>query len=120
MDGRVTAGHQCIQVKDNQQLGEGGELVVEDTCGMHSVKLPCRSHGAISGDKFDHVRPVTRSARIASVFWIQSMLRDDAERTLLFDLDTAIQRVNCEPPASQSVVQLSGICRNLVRRWAEA
>jgi PKHD-type hydroxylase len=67
-----------------------------------------------------HVRPVTRGARIASFFWIQSMVRDDGERTLLFDLDTAIQRVNRDAPASPSAVQLTGIYHNLMRRWADA
>jgi PKHD-type hydroxylase len=67
-----------------------------------------------------HVRPVTRGARIASFFWIQSMVRDDGERTLLFDLDTAIQRVNRDALASSSAVQLTGIYHNLMRRWADA
>jgi PKHD-type hydroxylase len=58
-----------------------------------------------------HVRPVTRGARIASFFWIQSMIRDDGARTLLFDLDVAIQRLNA--------VQLSGVYHNLLRRWAD-
>jgi PKHD-type hydroxylase len=67
-----------------------------------------------------HVRPVTRGARIASFFWIQSMVRDDGERTLLFDLDTAIQRLNRDALASSSAVQLTGIYHNLMRRWADA
>lgn len=99
---------------------DGGELVVEDTYGVHSVKLPAGHMVLYPATSLHHVRPVTRGARIASFFWIQSMVRDDAERTLLFDLDTAIQRVNHESPASQSAVQLTGIYHNLVRRWAEA
>jgi len=99
---------------------EGGELVVEDTYGVHSVKLPAGHVVLYPSTSLHHVRPVTRGARIASFFWIQSMVRDDAERTLLFDLDTAIQRVNREAPSSQSAVQLTGIYHNLMRRWAEA
>lgn len=99
---------------------DGGELVVEDTYGVHSVKLPAGHLVLYPATSLHHVRPVTRGARLASFFWIQSMVRDDAERTLLFDLDTAIQRVNRESPASQSAVQLTGIYHNLVRRWAEA
>lgn len=99
---------------------DGGELVVEDTYGVHSVKLPAGQLVLYPSTSLHHVRPVTRGARIASFFWIQSMVRDDAERTLLFDLDTAIQRVSREVPASQSAVQLTGIYHNLVRRWAEA
>jgi len=99
---------------------DGGELVVEDTYGVHSVKLPAGHLVMYPATSLHHVRPVTRGARIASFFWIQSMVRDDAERTLLFDLDTAIQSVNREAPTSQSAVQLTGIYHNLMRRWAEA
>ena len=99
---------------------DGGELVVEDTYGVHSVKLPAGHLVLYPATSLHHVRPVTRGSRIASFFWIQSMVRDDAERTLLFDLDTAIQRVNREAPAGQSAVQLTGIYHNLMRRWAEA
>jgi PKHD-type hydroxylase len=99
---------------------DGGELVVEDTYGVHSVKLPAGHLVLYPATSLHRVRPVTRGARIASFFWIQSMVRDDAERTLLFDLDTAIQSVNREAPASQSAVQLTGIYHNLMRRWAEA
>jgi len=99
---------------------DGGELVVEDTYGVHSVKLPAGHLVLYPATSLHHVRPVTRGERIASFFWIQSMVRDDAERTLLFDLDTAIQSVNREAPASQSAVQLTGIYHNLMRRWAEA
>src|SRR3984885_13122561 len=73
---------------------DGGELVVEDTYGTHSVKLPAGHMILYPATSLHHVRPVTRGARIASFFWIQSMVRDDAERSLLFDLDLAIQRVN--------------------------
>jgi PKHD-type hydroxylase len=66
------------------------------------------------------VRPVTSGARIASFFWIESMVRDDGQRTLLFDLDAAIQRLNCDNPDHPSAVQLTGVYHNLLRRWAEA
>ena len=99
---------------------DGGELVVEDTYGVHSVKLPAGHMVLYPSTSLHHVRPVTRGARIASFFWIQSMVRDDGERTLLFDLDTAIQRVNRDAPASPSAVQLTGIYHNLMRRWADA
>ena len=99
---------------------DGGELVVEDTYGVHSVKLPAGHMVLYPSTSLHHVRPVTHGARIASFFWIQSMVRDDGERTLLFDLDTAIQRVNRDAPASSSAVQLTGIYHNLLRRWADA
>jgi PKHD-type hydroxylase len=98
---------------------DGGELVVEDTYGAHSVKLAAGHMILYPSTSLHHVRPVTRGARISSFFWIQSMIREDAERTLLFDLDAAIQRVNKQLPSDASSVQLTGIYHNLVRRWAE-
>jgi PKHD-type hydroxylase len=95
---------------------DGGELVVEDTYGVHSVKLPAGHLILYPSTSLHHVRPVTRGARLASFFWIQSMVRDDGERTLLFDLDTAIQRLD---PAHPSAVQLTGVYHNLLRRWAD-
>jgi len=67
-----------------------------------------------------HVRPVTAGARVASFFWIQSMIRDDGQRTLLFDLDTAIQRLNADHADHPSAVQMTGVYHNLMRRWADA
>ena len=98
---------------------EGGELMVEDTYGVHSVKLPAGHMILYPSTSLHHVRPVTRGARVASFFWIQSMVRDDATRTLLFDLDTAIQRLSADVPDHPSVVQLTSLYHNLLRRWAE-
>ena len=72
---------------------DGGELVVEDTYGVHSVKLPAGHLILYPASSLHHVRPVTRGARLASFFWIQSMVRDDGERSIFFDLDVAIQRL---------------------------
>jgi PKHD-type hydroxylase len=66
-----------------------------------------------------HVTPVTRGERLASFFWIESMVRDDGKRTLLFDLDTSIQQVAAESPGSASAVKLTGVYHNLLRRWAD-
>jgi PKHD-type hydroxylase len=100
---------------------EGGELVVEDTYGAHEVKLPAGHMILYPATSLHQVRPVTRGARVASFFWIQSMIRDDGQRTLLFDLDVAIQRVSSEAtPNHPSVVQLTGVYHNLLRRWADA
>jgi PKHD-type hydroxylase len=98
---------------------DGGELLVEDTYGVHTVKLPAGHMVLYPSSSLHHVRPVTRGARVASFFWIQSMIRDDGERTLLFDLDMAIQRLSAETPDHPSVVQLTGVYHNLLRRWAE-
>jgi PKHD-type hydroxylase len=98
---------------------DGGELVVEDTYGVHTVKLPAGHMVLYPSTSLHNVRPVTRGARVASFFWIQSLVRDDGARTLLFDLDTAIQRVAAETPNSTTPVQLTAVYHNLLRRWAE-
>ena len=98
---------------------DGGELLIEDTYGVHQVKLPAGHMVLYPATSLHHVRPVTRGARIASFFWIQSMVRDDGQRTLLFDLDMAIQRVNQDVPDHPSCVHLTGVYHNLLRRWAE-
>jgi PKHD-type hydroxylase len=98
---------------------DGGELMVEDTYGVHSVKLPAGHLVLYPSTSLHHVRPVTRGTRVCSFFWIQSMIRDDGRRTLLFDLDTAIQRVSQDLPEPPATVQLTGVYHNLLRRWAE-
>jgi PKHD-type hydroxylase len=99
---------------------DGGELVVEDTYGAQSVKLPAGHMILYPATSLHHVRPVTRGTRLASFFWIQSMVRDDGQRTILFDLDTAIQRLNVDQPGHPSAVQLTGVYHNLLRQWADA
>jgi PKHD-type hydroxylase len=98
---------------------EGGELVIEDTYGAHSVKLPAGGLVLYPASSLHHVRPITRGRRIASFFWIQSMVRDDSQRALLFDLDTAIRGLGADQPAHPSLVQLTGVYHNLLRTWAE-
>ena len=97
----------------------GGELVVGDTYGVHHVKLPAGHLVLYPASSLHHVCAVTRGARIASFFWIQRMVRDDAERALLFDLDMAIQRINRVAPDPSATVQLTGVYHNLLRRWAD-
>jgi len=99
---------------------DGGELMVEDTYGSHGVKLPAGHMILYPATSLHHVRPVTRGARLASFFWIQSMVRDDGQRTLIFDLDTAIQRLNVDHSEHPSAVQLTGVYHNLLRQWADA
>ena len=98
----------------------GGELVVEDTFGTHAVKLPAGDMILYPASSLHLVRPVTRGTRTASFFWIQSMVRDDGERTLLYDLDRATQQVHRDLPDSPAALQLTGIYHNLLRRWADA
>jgi PKHD-type hydroxylase len=98
---------------------DGGELQVEDTFGVHSVKLPAGHLVLYPASSLHKVTPVTRGARVASFFWIQSMVRDDAQRTLLFDLDMAIIRMTRENPESAGLVSLTQVYHNLLRMWAE-
>ena len=98
---------------------DGGELVIEDTYGVHAVKLPPGHLVLYPSTSLHHVRPVTRGTRLASFFWIQSMVRDDGERTLLFDLDSAIQQLTQTSVDHPAAVPLTGVYHNLLRRWAE-
>jgi PKHD-type hydroxylase len=98
---------------------DGGELVVEDTYGSHSVKLPAGDLIVYPSSSLHHVTPITRGVRLASFFWVQSMIRDVSKRALLFDLDTAIMQLTQEVPQSPSLVMLTGVYHNLLRQWAE-
>lgn len=105
---------------------DGGELCVEDTYGVHRVKLPAGSMILYPSTSLHQVTPVTRGTRLCSFFWMQSMVRDDARRSLLLDLDLGIQKINHElitgekAAAAESIaVQLTGVYHNLLRQWAE-
>lgn len=98
---------------------DGGELIIEDTYGVHSVKLPLGHMVLYPSSSLHRVEPITCGRRVSSFFWIQSMIRSDAQRTLLFDLDNAAQCVSRDMPASAVAVQLTGIYHNLLRQWAE-
>ncbi|HEY6645211.1 Fe2+-dependent dioxygenase [Povalibacter sp.] len=98
---------------------DGGELIVEDMYGPQTIKLPAGHMVLYPASSLHRVLPITRGARVASFFWIQSMVRDDGERALLFDMDLAIQRLNRESPNHPSAVQFTAVYHNLLRRWAE-
>jgi PKHD-type hydroxylase len=98
---------------------DGGELVVEDTYGAQQVKLPAGDMILYPATSLHRVAPITRGARVASFFWIQSMVRDDAQRTLLFDMDMSLIRLGKERPGDPALVALTGVYHNLLRMWAE-
>jgi PKHD-type hydroxylase len=98
---------------------DGGELLVEDTYGVHRVKLPAGDLVLYPSTSLHRVTPVTRGARVASFFWIQSLVRDDAQRTLLFDLDMAVVRLTQDTPGHASLVSLTACYHNLLRMWSE-
>ena len=98
---------------------DGGDLVIEDLFGVHTVKLEAGDVVMYPASSLHRVTPVTRGCRLASFFWVQSMVRDDAQRTLLFDLDRAIQRLNRTQADEAARLQLTGSYHNLLRMWGE-
>ena len=98
---------------------DGGELLIEDTYGTHAVKLAAGDLVVYPASSLHRVAPVTRGVRVASFFWAQSMVRDDAQRTLLFDLDRSIQRLNVRVADDPAMVDLVGVYHNLLRQWAD-
>lgn len=98
---------------------DGGELVVHDTYGEHEVKLPAGDLIIYPSSSLHRVEPVTRGARLASFFWVQSLVRDDGQRRLLFELDASIQSLTRSGADRTALLQLTGVYHNLLRRWAE-
>ena len=98
---------------------DGGELQIEDTYGAHAVKLPAGDMVIYPATSLHRVTPVMRGVRLASFFWIESMVRDEAQRTLLFDLDNAIQRLNAAGADEAARTRLIACYHNLLRMWAE-
>lgn len=98
---------------------DGGELVIDDIYGAHSAKLPAGDMIVYPANSLHHVNAVTRGVRLASFFWLQSMVRDDGQRTLLFDLDMSINQINQTLPNHPAVVGLTNCYHNLLRRFAE-
>jgi PKHD-type hydroxylase len=98
---------------------EGGELTVEGTYGVQRVKLPAGHMVLYPATSLHHVQPVPRGTRICSFFWIQSMVRDDGRRSVLFDLDLGIQKISRDYPNHPSTVHLTDVYHNLLRQWAD-
>jgi len=100
---------------------DGGELVIEDHFGVQSVKLPAGHAVLYPSSSLHKVTPVTRGVRVASFFWLQSMVRDDGDRRSLFDLDRNVQRLTeALGGKDRSVIELTGLYHNLLRKWADA
>ena len=98
---------------------DGGELIVDDTYGAHAVKLPAGDMIVYPSTSLHRVTPITGGARIGCFFWTQSMIRDEAKRAMLFDLDMSIMRLAGDHPEHKSVVSLTAVYHNLLRQWAE-
>lgn len=116
---RIRTDLSCTLFLAGPEEYDGGELIIEDTYGTKGVKLAAGNMILYPASSLHHVRPVTRGTRLCSFFWIQSMIRDDGRRSLLFDLDVGIQRIGADHPNHPSTVQLAGVYHNLLRQWAE-
>jgi PKHD-type hydroxylase len=97
----------------------GGELIIEDTYGPRQVKLAAGDMVLYPGTSVHHVAPVTQGVRLASFFWIQSMIREDYKRSILFELDKSIQKIATDTPEQIALVDLAGVYHNLLRTWAD-
>jgi len=98
---------------------DGGELAIVDLAGGRSIKLPAGDAILYSAASIHEVTPVTRGVRIAAFTWIQSMVRDDGDRAMLFQLDASIQQLPAGQESDAVRLQLTNIYHNLLRRWAD-
>ncbi len=118
-DVHVRSDISCTLFLSEPEEYDGGELIVSDTYGEHEVKLPAGDAIVYPSSSLHKVTPVTRGARFASFFWVQSLVRDDSARKLLLELDTAIRHLSVSAADQASILQLTGVYHNLLRRWAE-
>jgi PKHD-type hydroxylase len=117
---RLRTDVSCTLFLSEPEDYDGGELVIEDAYGAQEVKLPAGDMVLYPANSLHQVHPVTKGARVASFFWVQSMVRDDGQRELLFDLDQSIQGHAMEHGLDHpTTVKLTGIYHNLIRRWAD-
>jgi len=116
---RLRADLSCTLFLSDPGDYDGGELTIADTYGSHAVKLPAGQLIVYPGASLHHVTPVTRGTRLAAVFWVQSFVRDDAQRSILFELDTTIQRLTQQRADTAALTALTGVYHNLLRQWAD-
>jgi PKHD-type hydroxylase len=109
----------CTLFLSEPDAYDGGELVISDTYGEHEIKLPSGDLIVYPASSLHTVQPVTRGTRLASFFWVQSMVRDDTRRRLLFELDTSIQTLTRTGADTDAVLTLTSTYHNLLRLWAE-
>ena len=98
---------------------DGGELVIEDTYGVHEVKLAAGDLILYPSSSLHRVEPITRGTRVASFMWLQSMVKDGGDRGLLFELDTSIRQLRAEHGDNATAISLTGVYHNLLRKWGE-
>jgi PKHD-type hydroxylase len=117
--GQLRSDVSCTLFLSEPDDYDGGELIVSDTYGEHEIKLPAGDLIVYPSSSLHRVQPVTRGARLAAFFWVQSMIRDDARRRMLFELDTAVQTLTRSGADANALLTLTGIYHNLLRQWAE-
>ena len=117
--GQLRSDISCTLFLNPPEDYDGGELVISDTYGEHEVKLPAGDLIVYPSSSLHRVQAVTRGTRLAAFFWVQSLVRDDSRRRLLFELDTSIQRLTDTAADRDAVLQLTGTYHNLLRQWAE-
>jgi len=118
---RIRTDLSCTLFLTEPEDYDGGELVIETLYGAQDVKLAAGDMVLYPASSLHSVSEITRGARTSSFFWLQSMVRDDGERTLLFDLDQSVQTLSAtQGPTDPEVIRLTGIYHNLIRRWADA
>jgi PKHD-type hydroxylase len=116
---RMRTDLSCTLFFSEPETYDGGELVIRDQYGERSIKLPAGHMIVYPSTSVHRVTPVTRGERVSSFFWLQSLVRDNAQRAMLFDMDVAIQQLGAETPNHPAVVQLTGVYHNLLRLWGE-
>ncbi|WP_066097224.1 Fe2+-dependent dioxygenase [Xanthomonas massiliensis] len=109
----------CTLFLSGPEEYEGGELIVSDTYGEHEVKLPAGDLIVYPSSSLHRVAPVTRGARVASFFWVQSLVREPARRQMLFELDAAIQALTASGAEREALLRLTNVYHNLLRTWSE-
>jgi PKHD-type hydroxylase len=117
--GQLRSDISCSLFLNEPEDYDGGELIISDTYGEHEVKLPAGDLIVYPSSSLHRVAPVTRGARLASFFWVQSLVRDDGRRRMLFELDTSIQTLTRSGADAAAVLQLTGLYHNLLRQWSE-
>jgi len=115
---RVRTDLSCTVFLNDPETYDGGELIVHDTYGVQSIKLPAGSAVLYPGTSLHEVRPVTQGQRLASFFWIESMVRSDEQRRLLFDLDMNLLKLRQQHGETPECTALTGTYHNLLRMWA--
>lgn len=116
---RVRSDISCTLFLAEPQEYDGGELVIEHSFGVQRIKLPAGHLVLYPGSSVHRVEPVTRGVRLASFFWIESMVRREEQRRLLFDFDMRLMRLRERHGETEEAVALTGTYHNLLRMWAD-